>query len=84
MPATRPGDTQFDLWPPRVVVEELDAKAVAGANTRVRAVCPVRYERERGVHQGFFAQHGRYCAEHGPGCKAVRDVTARKGDGGVS
>ena len=83
MPAIRPGDPQFDLWPQRIFVDELDAKAVAGANTRVRALFTVRYERERGVHQVFFDQHGRYCAEHGPGCKAVRDVTARRGGDGI-
>jgi hypothetical protein len=70
--------TQFDLWPPRVFVDELDARAIAGANTRVAAMYKVRYEREAGVHQVFFDHHGWYCADHGPACKAVREVTARR------
>lgn len=78
MPRFRPSESQFDLWPPRIVVEELDARAIAGAETRVQAMYKVRYEREPGVHQVFFDQHGWYCAEHGPGCKAVREVTARR------
>jgi len=69
-------DPQFDLWPPRILVEELDARAIAGARTRVQAMFKVRYEREPGVHQVFFDHHGWYCAEHGPACKAVREVTA--------
>jgi hypothetical protein len=76
--ASRSPDTQFDLWPQRIFVEELDAKAVAGAHTRVVHMFTVRYERERGVHQVFFDHHGWYCAEHGPSCKAVREVTARR------
>lgn len=72
---------QFDLWPQRVFVDELDARAMAGANTRVSAMYKVRYERERGVHQVFFDHHGWYCADHGPACKAVREVTACHTDG---
>ncbi len=69
---------QTDLWPQRILVEELDPRAVAGASTRVVALYTVRYEREPGVHQVFFDHHGRYCADHGPACKAVREVTARR------
>ncbi len=83
MPAPRPGEAQMDLWPQRVFVEKLDVKAVAGPNTRVAELFTVRYERERGVHQVFFDQHGWYCAEHGPGCKAVREVTAQGGQSAV-
>lgn len=79
MPSSKGQPTaQFDLWPPRVFVDELDARAIAGANTRVAAMYKVRYEREAGVHQVFFDQHGWYCADHGPACKAVREVTARR------
>jgi len=68
---------QFDLWPARVFVEAVDARAAAGPNTRVQAMYKVQFEREPGVHQVFFDQHGWYCADHGPLCKAVREVTAR-------
>ncbi|HEX4933412.1 MAG TPA: hypothetical protein VFV33_09550 [Gemmatimonadaceae bacterium] len=80
MAGTRSSDLQFDLWPQRILVEELDAKAIAGERTRVRAMFKVRYEREGGVHQVFLDHHGWYCAEHGPACAAVREVTARRGD----
>lgn len=75
---TAPRASQIDLWPQRVFVDELDARAVAGAQTRVTAMYKVRYEREPGVHQVFLDHHGSYCAEHGPGCKAVREVTAHR------
>ncbi|MEO6445679.1 MAG: hypothetical protein ABIZ91_01940 [Gemmatimonadaceae bacterium] len=78
MPHPRNPDSQFDLWPARVYVEQLDAKAVAGPRTRVTAMYTVRYEREQGVHQVFFDHHGWYCAEHGPACKAVQTVTAQR------
>jgi len=76
-PAADGGEEQFDLWPPRVQVEALDVRSVVGAQTRVTALYRVRYEREPGVHQVFHDHHGWYCADHGPACKAVRDVTAR-------
>ncbi|MEP7380755.1 MAG: hypothetical protein ABI910_03670 [Gemmatimonadota bacterium] len=78
MRRSRPSERQFDLWPPRILVEEFDPRAVAGTSTRVVALYTVRYEREPGVHQVFFDHHGWYCADHGPACKAVRDVTARR------
>jgi hypothetical protein len=71
------GDTQFDLWPQRVQVEALDVRSVVGTHTRVTALFKVRFEREPGIHQVFFDHHGWYCADHGPSCKAVREVTAR-------
>jgi hypothetical protein len=37
----------------------------------------VQFEREFQPHQVFFDQHGWYCAEHGPHCLAVPEVTAR-------
>ncbi|GMV08649.1 MAG TPA: hypothetical protein PKC83_09475 [Gemmatimonadaceae bacterium] len=74
MPSSNGYEVQFDLWPQRVFVDELDARAVVGANTRVAALYKVRYEREPGVHQVFLDQHGWYCADHGPSCKAVRAV----------
>lgn len=71
------GETQFDLWPQRVQVDALDVQSVVGTQTRVTALYRVRYEREPGIHQVFHDHHGWYCADHGPACKAVRDVTAR-------
>lgn len=76
-PSAERGDAQFDLWPQRVQVEALDVRAVVGSQTRVTALYRVRYEREAELHQVFFDHHGWYCADHGPACKAVRDVTAR-------
>ena len=81
MRARRSYEGQFDLFPERIIVEELDAKAVAGASTRVEALYRVRYEREGAFHQVFFDQYGWYCAEHGPTCKAVREATARRARG---
>lgn len=78
MRASRSQEGQFDLFPERITVEELDAKAAAGASTRVEALYRVRYERERAPHQVFFDQYGWYCAEHGPQCRAVREVTAQR------
>jgi len=78
MRARRSYEGQFDLFPERITVEELDARSVAGASTRVEALYRVRYERERAVHQVFFDQYGWYCADHGPECKSVREVTAQR------
>ncbi len=69
-------DSQYDLFPQRITVDALDAKAVAGSRTRVAALYRVRYEGEPGVHQVFLDHHGWYCAEHGRECKAVRAVRA--------
>jgi len=75
---TRSSDLQFDLWPQRIFVEELDHKSIAGERTRVQGMFKVRYEREGGIHQVFLDHHGWYCAEHGPACPAVLEVTARR------
>ena len=78
MRASRSHEGQFDLFPERIIVEQLDAKAAAGASTRVEALYRVRYERERAPHQVFFDQYGWYCADHGPNCKAVGEVLAQR------
>lgn len=78
MPSSNGHDAQFDLWPQRVFVDALDARIVAGANTRVVALYKVRYEREAEVHQIFLDHHGWYCADHGPSCKAVREAAERR------
>jgi len=78
VPRPRSPDSQFDFWPQRIFVEELDARAIAGERTRVQAMYKVRYERDGGIHQVFLDHHGWYCAEHGPACSAVREVTARR------
>lgn len=78
VPASSP--QQFDLFPQRIQVQQLDPKRAVGTGTRVEKMFTVQYERERGVHQVFLDKHGWYCAEHGPGCAAVREVTARAGD----
>jgi hypothetical protein len=69
--------SQFDFFPERVSVEALDPRAAAGGDTRVEALYRVRFEREREYHQVFHDRHGWYCAQHGPACRAVREVTAR-------
>lgn len=68
---------QFDLFPQQIQVQQLDPKRVIGASTRVKKVFTVKYEREQALHQVFLDRHGWYCAEHGPACVAVREVTAR-------
>lgn len=65
---------QFDLFPEQVTVQRLEGRAAAGAQSRVQAVFVVRYERERTPHQVFHDRHGWYCAEHGKGCRAVKDA----------
>lgn len=70
---------QFDLFPQRVQVQQLDPRSVAGTDTRVEKIFTVKFERERTVHQVFLDKHGWYCAEHGPGCEAVREATSRAG-----
>jgi len=84
VPGSRASDLQFDLWPQRIAVEELDVKAIAGERTRVKAMYRVRYERDGGTHQVFFDHHGWYCAEHGKACPAVREVTVRRHQEGAS
>ncbi|MBK8057415.1 MAG: hypothetical protein IPK33_05920 [Gemmatimonadetes bacterium] len=44
----------------------------------MQAMYKVRYERDGGIHQVFLDHHGWYCAELGPACSAVREVTARR------
>ncbi|HEX9564793.1 MAG TPA: hypothetical protein VF981_12505 [Gemmatimonadaceae bacterium] len=68
---------QFDLFPETVTVQRVDTRAAAGERSRVRALFVVRFERDPAAHQVFHDRHGWYCAEHGPGCRAVG--AARKG-----
>ena len=65
---------QLPLFPEAVEVRPLDARAVAGAHTRVRGVWLVRYARDPAAHRVFADRHGWYCDEHGPGCRAVTAV----------
>lgn len=67
---------QLALFPEAVDVRPLDARAVAGARTRVRGVWQVRYEREAAPHRVFADRHGWYCEEHGPTCRAALDARA--------
>jgi hypothetical protein len=68
---------QLDLFPERIYVERLDPREAIGGQTRVRALYAVRFEREDAPHQIFLDRHGWYCADHGPRCRAVREVTRR-------
>lgn len=70
-----PPEVQLALFPEGVEVHPLDARAVAGARTRVRGVWLVRYERDPVAHRVFADRHGWYCEEHGPRCRAA--TTAR-------
>lgn len=65
---------QYDLFPERVLIEQLDPKAVAGPQTRIVSMFVVRFERESVVHQVFVDHHGTYCAEHGRDCRSVHEV----------
>lgn len=71
-----PRAEQLALFPEGVHVRPLDARAVAGARTRVRGVWQVRFEREPTPHRVFFDRHGWYCDEHGPGCRAAAAAQA--------
>jgi hypothetical protein len=75
-PRAAPRAVQLVLFPEAVDVRRLDARAVAGARTRVRGVWQVRYERERAAHRVFADRHGWYCEEHGPTCRAAADARA--------
>ena len=70
---------QLDLFPERIIVERIAARATAGEASRVKALFVVRYEREGTPHQVFHDRHGWYCADHGPLCRAV--AAARKAPG---
>ena len=74
MPPRRPSDAQIELFAVSVNVEPLDPKLVLGSATRVEALWRVRFGDESGVHLVFRDRHGVYCQEHGPRCKAVREV----------
>ncbi|HEX6316602.1 MAG TPA: hypothetical protein VFZ73_17140 [Gemmatimonadaceae bacterium] len=63
--------SQFDLFPERVIIEPVEARAAAGERSRVKSVFIVQFERTPGRHQVFHDRHGWYCAEHGPECRAI-------------
>jgi hypothetical protein len=65
---------QFDFFPERVSIEQLDPKSIAGSQTRIASIFVVRFERESRVHQVFVDNHGTYCADHGRDCRAVQEV----------
>jgi hypothetical protein len=68
---------QLDLFPERVTVEAVDARAAAGDRSKVKAIFVVQFERRPGKHQVFHDRHGWYCADHGPTCPAVRAAKSR-------
>jgi hypothetical protein len=44
---------QLDLFPERVIVEAVDARAAAGERSKVKAIFVVQFERRPGKHQVF-------------------------------
>ena len=79
LPSKQPEDpnpavSQFDLFPERVTVDRVDARAAAGTRSTVKAIFVVKYERQPGRHQVFHDKHGWYCADHGPACAAVGEA----------
>ena len=77
LPSRQPADqnsavSQFDLFPERVTVNRIDARATAGERSNVKAIFVVEFEFRPGHHQVFHDRHGWYCAEHGPSCPAVQ------------
>lgn len=70
---------QLELFPERVLVERLDPRAVAGDRTTVSALHRVRIGDDVRWHRVFSDRHGTYCEEHGPHCRAVREVLAFTG-----
>jgi hypothetical protein len=71
------GVNQLDLFPESVTVDRVDARAVAGDRSNVKAIFIVQFERRPGRHQVFHDRHGWYCAEHGPTCPAVHAARSR-------
>ena len=69
---------QLDLFPERVIVERVDARAAAGERSKVKAIFVVQFERRPGKHQVFYDRHGWYCADHGPACPAVHAAKAAR------
>jgi hypothetical protein len=68
---------QLGLFPERVTVEAVDARAAAGEGSNVKAIFVVQFERRPGKHQVFHDRHGWYCADHGPTCPAVQAARSR-------
>jgi hypothetical protein len=67
---------QLELFPERTIVERLDPRAVAGERTTATALHRVRIGDDVHWHRVFSDRHGTYCEEHGPHCRAVREVLA--------
>lgn len=74
MPRRGASDLQTELFATPVNVERLDPRAMLGSATRVSALWRVRIGDGGGTHVVFDDRHGRYCEEHGRGCRAVRLV----------
>lgn len=75
MPPVTDKYVQLEMFPEPRHVESVDPRVAIGPETRVSALYRVRYGDGRQVHQVYHDRHGWYCAEHGPACSAVREVT---------
>jgi hypothetical protein len=74
MSRRRVSETQLEMFATPVHVESLDPKESVGSATRVDALWRVRIGDGGGTHLIFRDRHGTYCEEHGPRCRAVREV----------
>jgi hypothetical protein len=75
MTPRRRHEAQTELFAVPTHVERLDPKRMLGSATRVEALWRVRIGGDAGVHLVFRDRHGTYCQEHGPGCRAVGELT---------
>jgi hypothetical protein len=76
MTPRRRNEAQTELFAIPAHVEKLDPKRLLGAATRVVGLWRVRLDDGRGPHMIFRDRHGVYCEEHGPRCRAVKEVPA--------
>jgi hypothetical protein len=79
---TEPFDDQIEFFPVPIVIERLDPRKVVGDRTSADALYRVRIGEAGTPHLVFIDRHGTYCQDHGPDCRAAREVSARGGGGG--
>jgi hypothetical protein len=77
---TGPPEDQIDLFPTPVSIERLDPQKFVGARTQTDALYRVRIGDPAPAHLVFVDRHGVYCQDHGPDCRAAREVRSRLDD----
>jgi hypothetical protein len=79
---TEPFDDQMEIFPTKIEIERLDPRKVVGDRTIADALYRVRIGEAGPPHLVFIDRHGIYCQDHGPECRAAREVSVRRGEGG--